>query len=75
MLLLVGEKRKPQEKPEERTGDIVNVELGLNLYKSGVDIDLIRIGADEVIDINNHPVTDMLLQTQNERIEREFRRS
>lgn len=44
-------RRKPQEKAEERKGDIVNVELGANLYKCGIDIDLLRVGSQESLDI------------------------
>lgn len=42
-------RRKPQEKAGELKGDIVNVELGINLYKAGLSIDLVKIGSEEVI--------------------------
>lgn len=42
-------RRKPQEKAGELKGDIVNVELGINLYKAGLSMDLIKIGAEEII--------------------------
>ena len=45
-------RRKPQEKADERRGDIVNVELGKNLYKCGLDIDIQRVGNNEEIDLN-----------------------
>lgn len=41
-------RRKQQEKPGELKGDIVNVELGTNLYKAGLSIDLAKIGCEEV---------------------------
>lgn len=44
-------RRKPQQKVEEKKGDIVNVELGKNLYKCGLDIDVQRVGRVEVIDV------------------------
>jgi CRISPR-associated protein Cst2 len=37
------------KKTGERSGDIVNVELGVNLYKCGISIDLHRIGAEEIV--------------------------
>jgi len=43
-------RRKPQEKAGELKGDIVNVELGVNLYKAGLSIDLVKIGSEEVIE-------------------------
>ena len=48
--------RKPQEKEEERAGGIVNVELGVNLYKCGLAIDLARVGAKERIDFENRRI-------------------
>lgn len=42
-------RRKPQEKAGELKGDIVNIELGINLYKAGLSIDLAKIGSEEVI--------------------------
>ena len=42
-------RRKPQEKAGELKGDIVNVELGINLYKAGLSIDLVKIGSEEII--------------------------
>jgi len=40
-------RRKPQEVAGERVGDIVNVEIGTNIYKCGLAIDLIRVGREE----------------------------
>jgi len=34
-------------------GDIVNVEMGTNVYKTGISLDLIRVGAEEKIDGKN----------------------
>lgn len=34
----------------EMSGDIVNVEIGVNLYKCGIAIDVLRVGGEEVID-------------------------
>ena len=34
----------------EIEGDIVNVEIGTNIYKAGVAIDIARVGAEEIID-------------------------
>jgi CRISPR-associated protein Cst2 len=42
-------RRKRQEKAGELKGDIVNIELGINLYKAGLSIDLAKIGGEEVI--------------------------
>jgi len=41
---------KPQAKGEELRGDIVNVELGINIYKAGFGIDLVKVGGEEEID-------------------------
>lgn len=38
------------EEEEKMEGDIVNVEIGENIYKSGVSIDLVRIGAKEKVE-------------------------
>lgn len=40
----------------EMSGDIVNVEIGVNLYKCGITIDVARIGGEEVIDENRRAV-------------------
>lgn len=40
-------RRKPQQVAEERRGDIVNVEIGTNIYKCGIAIDILRIGREE----------------------------
>ncbi len=43
-------RRKPREKAGELTGDIVNVELGVNIYKAGLSIDLVKVGGEEIIE-------------------------
>jgi len=43
-------RKKPQEKAGELKGDIVNVELAVNLYKAGFSIDVAKIGGEEKID-------------------------
>lgn len=37
-------------------GDIVNVEVGTNIYKDGISIDLLRVGSEEIIDEDNRTV-------------------
>jgi len=37
---------------EKIEGDIVNVEIGVNIYKAGIAIDVQRVGGEEVIDDN-----------------------
>jgi len=41
-------RRKPQKAVEERIGDIVNVEIGTNIYKCGVAIDVMKVGCEEL---------------------------
>lgn len=43
-------RKKRKEAGEKASGDIVNVELGINLYKCGISIDLQRIGVVEELD-------------------------
>lgn len=43
-------RRKPQETVGELRGDIVNVELAVNLYKAGFSIDVVKVGGEEKID-------------------------
>jgi len=59
--------RKPQEKQEERAGGIVNVELATNLYKSGLAIDLARVGAIEKIDFKNRTIKTEEVVVKNQR--------
>lgn len=59
--------RKPQEKEEERAGGIVNVELGTNLYKCGLAVDLARVGAKEEIDFKNRKLEMKEVISEKER--------
>jgi len=43
-------RRKPQESAGELKGDIVNVELAVNIYRAGLSIDLAKIGGEELIE-------------------------
>jgi len=38
-------------------GDIVNVEIGTNIYKGGISIDMVRIGANEKVDEEKRTVS------------------
>jgi CRISPR-associated protein Cst2 len=42
--------RRHRGEEGEMSGDIVNVEIGVNLYKCGVVIDIARIGGEEKVD-------------------------
>jgi len=44
-------RRKRGEEAGELRGDIVNVELTVNLYKAGFSIDVVKIGGEEEIDL------------------------
>ena len=61
-------RRKPQEKAEERGGDIVNVEIGTNIYKCGVAIDVARVGTEEEWTKNKFELKSQI--DDNERISR-----
>ncbi len=50
-------RRKWTHTSEEMRGDIVNVELGVNLYKCGISIDLVRVGGEEDVDQKARTVT------------------
>lgn len=43
-------RKKRKEEGEKASGDIVNVELGVNLYKCGISIDVQRVGVMEKLD-------------------------
>jgi CRISPR-associated protein Cst2 len=45
-------RKKRKEAGEKASGDIVNVELGVNLYKCGISIDVHRVGVVEELDEN-----------------------
>lgn len=49
-------RRKLQRQTGELSGDIVNVEVGTNIYKCGISIDVVRVGGDEVIDNENRTI-------------------
>ncbi|OEC88794.1 MULTISPECIES: type I-B CRISPR-associated protein Cas7/Cst2/DevR [Methanobacterium] len=51
-------------------GDIVNVEMGTNIYKSGISIDLLRVGAEEKIDEENRTADIEDKIDENEKISR-----
>lgn len=38
-------------------GDIVNVEIGTNIYKGGISIDMVRVGGDEKVDEDKRTVS------------------
>jgi len=42
--------RRHRMEKGEMSGDIVNVEIGVNLYKCGIAIDVVRVGGEEVVD-------------------------
>lgn len=44
-------RRKPQKEAGKLSGDIVDVELSVNLYKAGLSIDFVKIGGEEEINI------------------------
>lgn len=46
-------RKKHKAVGEKASGDIVNVELGMNLYKGGISIDVVRIGFEEEYDDTN----------------------
>lgn len=43
-------RKKFKAEGEKAGGDIVNVELGVNTYKCGISIDMVRVGAKEELD-------------------------
>ncbi len=43
-------RKKLKEKSEEREGDIVNVEIGTNIYKCGIAIDIAKVGMEEKVE-------------------------
>jgi len=54
----------------ERRGDIVNVELGANIYRCGISIDVRRVGAEEIVDQAKNTVTLKELVDESKRLER-----
>jgi len=54
----------------ERRGDIVNVELGANIYRCGLSIDVLRVGREEVVDQEKNSVTLEERVPETHRVER-----
>lgn len=54
-------RRKPQESTGELKGDIVNVELAVNIYRAGLSIDLVKIGSEELIENKKLVIKDKVL--------------
>jgi CRISPR-associated protein Cst2 len=44
--------RKHRLEDGKNSGDIVNIELNSNIYKAGISIDCLRVGHDEVIEMD-----------------------
>ncbi|HDS44725.1 MAG TPA: type I-B CRISPR-associated protein Cas7/Cst2/DevR [Methanomicrobia archaeon] len=66
-------RRKPQQEAGKLSGDIVNVELGVNIYKAGMSIDLAKIGVEEVIeesDGKRHRKFEAKVEDEKEKNER-----
>ncbi|MGB9614785.1 MAG: type I-B CRISPR-associated protein Cas7/Cst2/DevR [Fervidobacterium sp.] len=51
-------------------GDIVNVEIGTNIYKCGISIDIVRIGADEKVDEKERTIKNIDVVENPEKKER-----
>ncbi len=49
-------RKKHKEIGEKTEGDIVNVELGINIYKCGVSIDIERVGKSEKFDEKGYKI-------------------
>lgn len=49
-------RKKHKQKEEKAGGDIVNVEIGTNLYKCGIAIDMVKVGCEEEIDEKNRDI-------------------
>lgn len=66
-------RKKHKAVGEKASGDIVNVELGMNLYKGGISIDVDRIGFEEVYNEANKRINlnDMRNGNNNDEKEKE----
>jgi len=53
-------RRKPQKEIEERAGDIVNVEIGTNIYRGGMSIDIMRVGCEEEWTSDRYTMKDLV---------------
>lgn len=49
-------RRHRSSKDKKAEGDIVNVEIGTNIYKAGLSIDIIRIGSEEKINSDKRSI-------------------
>ncbi|WP_018153318.1 type I-B CRISPR-associated protein Cas7/Cst2/DevR [Methanothermococcus thermolithotrophicus] len=61
---------KYKEIGEKTGGDIVNIEIGTNIYKCGISIDIERIGGEEVINDEERKLSIEYKVDNNERKER-----
>ena len=61
---------KYKEIGEKTGGDIVNVELGTNIYKCGISIDIERVGGEEEINDSERKLVINYKVDENERKER-----
>jgi len=50
-------RRHRVSKGAKMEGDIVNVEIGTNIYKAGISIDMVRVGSEEKVDTEKRTVT------------------
>ena len=57
-------RKKPQESAGELKGDIVNVELAVNIYRAGLSIDLAKIGGEELIENKKIVIKDKVLSDE-----------
>ena len=65
-------RKKRVEAGEKAKGDIVNVELGVNIYKCGISIDVQRIGYEEEVD-QDSKVLKFVDKLNNDGAERNLR--
>ena len=63
-------RKKRKSEGEKASGDIVNVELGVNLYKCGISIDVERVGVNEQLDENTKELKYVPFIDQDEKKER-----
>ncbi len=72
--LLTRAKSCAETKGSKEGGDIVNVELGVNIYKAGLSIDLQKIGGEEELDQKSHEskgiIYDKYVGNKDDRIRR-----
>ena len=61
-------RKKRVDVGDKARGDIVNVELGVNIYKGGISIDIVRIGYEEEVEEDNKKLLFKdLLENEDER--------